>query len=106
MSAFCQKCGTEYPYTSGGVVGRTATCEKCNADLHACVQCAHYDPKAYNQCHEPQAERVDDGRTRTSACFPRHPDEARGDRAVSGADPFSGSRGAGKLKSCYSNKPG
>ena len=60
MSAFCQKCGTEYPHTSGGVVGRTATCENCNADLHACVQCAHYDPKAYNQCHEPQAERVDD----------------------------------------------
>lgn len=62
MSAYCQMCATEYRVSAGGVVGRTATCEQCNADLHACVQCAHYDPKAYNECHEPQAERVDNRR--------------------------------------------
>jgi hypothetical protein len=60
MSAFCQKCSAPLVIAAGGVVGRTATCEKCGADLHACVQCAHYDPKACNECHEPLAERVDD----------------------------------------------
>jgi hypothetical protein len=63
MAAYCQMCATEYRVDSGGVVGRTATCDTCRADLHACVQCAHYDPKAYNECHEPQAERVDDRRS-------------------------------------------
>jgi hypothetical protein len=58
--AFCQNCGAGYAYSPGGVVGRTATCESCGRDLHACVNCAHYDPKAYNECHEPNAERVDD----------------------------------------------
>jgi hypothetical protein len=60
MAAYCQMCGTEYRVGAGGVVGRTATCESCHRDLHACVQCAHYDAKAYNECHEPMAERVDD----------------------------------------------
>ena len=62
MAAFCQMCAGEYPISPGGVVGRTATCPTCNADLHACIQCSHYDPKIYNECREPQAERVDDRR--------------------------------------------
>ena len=60
MKAWCQRCGTEFAIAVGGVVARAATCEKCNADLHACVHCTHYDVRAYNECHEPQAERVDD----------------------------------------------
>jgi len=67
MKAWCQQCGREFAFSPGGVVGRTATCEGCRADLHACVQCMHYDPRAYNECHEPQAERVDD-RTRSNFC--------------------------------------
>lgn len=39
-------------------IGRRDTCPRCDADLHACRCCAHYDPKAYNECREPQAERV------------------------------------------------
>ena len=60
MSAFCQACGTELDYKPGDLVGRGDECPKCRVDLHACVHCVHYDPRAYNQCHEPQAERVDD----------------------------------------------
>lgn len=67
MKAWCQQCGREYAVTPGGVVPRAATCEGCHADLHACVQCAHYDPRAYNECHESQAERVDD-RRRSNFC--------------------------------------
>ena len=57
--AWCQNCGEEFPYRSGDVVGRTSTCEKCGRDLHACVQCDHFDPRANNQCREPNSDRVD-----------------------------------------------
>ena len=42
----------------GEKTGRTETCPFCNADLHCCLNCRFYDPAAYNQCREPQAERV------------------------------------------------
>ena len=42
----------------GDVVGRTRTCARCNVDLHACVQCDHHDPRANNECREPNAERL------------------------------------------------
>lgn len=42
----------------GVKTGRTETCPFCNADLHCCLNCRYYDSGAYNQCHEPQAERV------------------------------------------------
>jgi hypothetical protein len=41
-----------------GSIGRTDTCPLCDADLHCCLNCRFYDPGAYNQCSEPQAERV------------------------------------------------
>jgi len=85
MKAWCQRCGQEYSVATGGVVPRAATCEKCNADLHACVQCTHYDPRAYNECHEPQAERVNDRRNSNFCDYlkpcagpPSAPDAARG----------------------------
>lgn len=42
-------------------------CAKCGADLHACSNCEHFDAGAYNQCHEPQAERVVD-KERSNLC--------------------------------------
>ena len=65
--AWCQNCSEEFPYRSGDVVGRTATCEKCGHDLHACVQCDHHDPRANNQCREPHADRVEN-RTASNFC--------------------------------------
>jgi hypothetical protein len=41
-------------------VGRRDTCPRCGADLHCCRQCRFHDPRAYNECREPQAERVVD----------------------------------------------
>ena len=37
---------------------RQSVCEKCGSYLHCCFNCHFYDPKAYNQCREPTAERV------------------------------------------------
>lgn len=38
--------------------GREETCPYCGADLHVCLNCRFYNPGAYNECREPQAERV------------------------------------------------
>lgn len=38
-------------------VGRRDECS-CGTDIHCCKNCEHYDETAYNQCREPQAERV------------------------------------------------
>lgn len=38
-------------------VGLREECD-CRADVHVCKNCEFYDPKVYNECREPQAERV------------------------------------------------
>jgi hypothetical protein len=55
----CYKCGTDIS-TSTLRLGRSESCHKCSSDLHACYQCRFYDAKSYNECREPQAERVTD----------------------------------------------
>jgi len=47
--------------------GRQEQCSVCGADLHCCRNCNFYDYGAYNDCHEPQAERVLD-KTRSNFC--------------------------------------
>ncbi len=45
--AACAGCGAAFPE------GRTdfrATCTGCGAWLHACRNCAHYDPGAHHEC--------------------------------------------------------
>ena len=51
----CFKCGGSLSTDS---IGRRDTCPSCNSDVRACKNCTFYDLKAYNECHEPQAERV------------------------------------------------
>ncbi len=55
---FCFRCKT--PNEVRERVGRRDTCTKCDADLHCCLNCRHYNPSAHNQCNEPQAEWVRD----------------------------------------------
>ncbi|MBI2980763.1 MAG: hypothetical protein HYY44_00380 [Deltaproteobacteria bacterium] len=52
----CFSC--ENPIETTDPVGRRDSCAKCHADLHCCKNCEFYDPSAYNECHEPQADRV------------------------------------------------
>ena len=52
----CHACGKAND--TGDMVGRRDTCSQCDADLHVCLNCEFYDPKAYNECREPQADRV------------------------------------------------
>ena len=54
----CHRCRREI--TLEGKIGRREACPGCGADLHCCLNCSLHDPGAYNQCREPQAERVPD----------------------------------------------
>jgi hypothetical protein len=56
VAAACHAC--RHPIAARERPGRRDRCERCGADLHCCRQCGFYDPRAYNACAEPQAERV------------------------------------------------
>lgn len=58
MKLVCRSCGAENEV--GETVGRRDSCERCLADLRACVQCRHYEPGYHNDCRENQAELVVD----------------------------------------------
>lgn len=51
----CWHCGTPLPPEPPG---RRDTCRGCGRELRCCRNCRHHDPASYNQCREPQAERV------------------------------------------------
>ena len=61
----CHACTGEI--RGDGMVGRRETCPHCGADLRVCLNCSFYSPGAYNDCREPQAERVVDKR-RSNFC--------------------------------------
>ena len=50
----CFNCATMLP--SG--IDFSATCPKCNADLHCCKQCAQFEPATRFQCLKPIPERI------------------------------------------------
>lgn len=54
----CWACGTDRMFD--GLVGRSARCDRCGADLRCCNNCRFHDTAAYNECSEPSAERVVD----------------------------------------------
>jgi len=52
----CHACGADYDATER--VGFRDVCERCDADLHVCLNCRFHDPGAANACREEQAETV------------------------------------------------
>ena len=56
MPTSCYSCGQNLELQS--TVGRRTTCPECDADLHSCVNCRHYDESAPHSCREPQTEHV------------------------------------------------
>jgi hypothetical protein len=63
----CFACNADLDLASGERIGFRDSCDRCSADLHACKNCAHHDPSAYNECRESSAERVSD-RARANRC--------------------------------------
>ena len=56
----CAECGAVLPITADSL----AQCPGCRAELHACRQCAHFDPARRFECAQPIVERVADKRAR------------------------------------------
>ncbi|MBX7136647.1 MAG: hypothetical protein K1X83_01595 [Oligoflexia bacterium] len=58
MPYFCFKCAKTLDLGANAFVARKDECPGCRSDLHVCRNCRHFDPNAYNQCRENQAERI------------------------------------------------
>ena len=63
----CFACYARIDLASGERVAFRDTCERCDADLHSCRNCALHEPSAYNECRESSTERVSD-RERANRC--------------------------------------
>jgi hypothetical protein len=85
----CGACGTAIELASGERIGFRDCCPRCDGDLHACRNCGHHDPGAYNECREPGTERVAH-RERANRCEWFGPAQA----AERPADPKPGARAA------------
>lgn len=60
----CWSCGASLSHLD---YGRADRCHKCGRDTRACKGCVHYDQNHYNECREPQADRVVD-KERSNFC--------------------------------------
>jgi hypothetical protein len=56
----CAACGAVLPITADSL----AHCPHCRVELHACRQCAYFDPARRFECTEPIGERVADKNAR------------------------------------------
>ena len=52
----CHDCKAEHSFDER--VPFRAECDKCAADLHACLSCRFYDRYAENECKETEADPV------------------------------------------------
>jgi hypothetical protein len=58
MSVNCYKCQADTKLEINQSISRSEECPQCSADLRCCKMCGFYDPKAYNECKEPTADRI------------------------------------------------
>ena len=78
----CFSCNELVEISAGERIGFAERCERCDADLHVCLNCRLHDPSAYNECRESSAERVRE-RDRANRCEYFSP----GDREGGGGPP-------------------
>jgi len=93
----CHGCEREHALSAGERVGFRDACEACGADLHVCRNCRFHDPSAYNECREPNAERVAD-RDRANRCDYFAAAEGTGGAATGGSAGDARSRLAALFK--------
>ncbi len=56
----CIYCSAKLPLEAKDKIGRHEECPSCKRSLRCCRMCSFYDRHAYNECREPNAERVID----------------------------------------------
>ncbi len=52
----CAMCGTAIPALQE--ITATSQCSQCQADLHTCKNCFHFDPGSRFECTQPISERI------------------------------------------------
>ena len=52
----CARCGSKAAVAD--LANPTATCSDCGDALHSCVNCAHFDTSAHNECRLEDATRI------------------------------------------------
>jgi hypothetical protein len=92
---FCFSCNSKTELSAGTRVGFRDECESCGSDLHVCLNCSFYDVSAYNECREPNAERLLD-RDRANRC-----DYFSASEASSGGGNKSGSKTQSDLEALF-----
>ncbi len=93
----CFNCQTEISIKPGELVGRRDECSKCGADVHACLNCAHYDKGSYNECKETAADVVKE-KDRSNFCDHFTPGDKSGSAGPSKNDLFSAAEALFKKK--------
>ena len=80
----CWECGDQQSPDEG--IEIESTCSNCNADLHCCRNCLHFDPAARFECRQPieKAFRDKTIRNECSLFEPRPVLDATGRRASGG----------------------
>lgn len=58
MEIKCYRCSSTLELETNKKVSRHEECPKCFSSVHCCKMCAFYDPRSYNECKEPVAQRV------------------------------------------------
>ena len=61
----CRVCGVKQQIV--GILPLEATCSACDADLHTCSNCVHFDGSRPNECRKPVLQRIAN-KTRRNAC--------------------------------------
>jgi hypothetical protein len=61
----CARCGNSLAPD----VAADARCSRCGVDLHACVQCTHFDTGQRFECHQAIAARVSPKDARNTCTF-------------------------------------
>ncbi len=54
----CIFCSSQLAFEVQDKIGRYEECTQCKRSLRCCRMCSFYDRHAYNECREPNAERV------------------------------------------------
>src|SRR4029079_4897351 len=85
----CARCGHELTVAIAG--SAEGQCSRCQADLHSCAQCAHFDTGASFECHQPIPARVSPKDARNTCTFfePRTTVERETKSASSPSSPSS-----------------
>jgi hypothetical protein len=63
----CARCGNEL--NAATAWSTTGQCPRCQADLHSCAQCTHFDTGAPFECQQPVPARVSPKDVRNTCTF-------------------------------------